>query len=197
MSSTTQATDLSRSVDGRPVPGPGTWRIDPSHSSVGFTVRHLMVGKTRGRFTSFSGAVEVAERPEDSSVEVSIDAASIDTSDARRDDHLRSGDFLEAASYPALTFRSTGVAPSGDGWRVSGDLTIRDVTRSVVLDVEFGGAARTPWDTVAASFSATTEIDREDWGLTYNQALEAGGVLIGKKVKIEIEVEAVGEKISS
>lgn len=190
MSSATTA-QLVRTVEGRQVPEPGDYVIDVSHSTVEFAVRHLMISKVRGRFGSYSGAVTVAERPEDSSVQVSIDAASVSTNDEQRDGHLRSPDFFDAETFPALTFTSTSVeAAKGDRWKVTGDLTVRDVTRPVVLDVEFDGAQVDPWGNARLGFSASTEIDREDWGLTWNQALETGGVLVGKKIRIELGIEA-------
>jgi polyisoprenoid-binding protein YceI len=185
---TNQAT---REHKGTVVPVPGVYDIDQAHTTVEFVARHLMITKVRGRFATFSGSVNVAEVPEDSSVEVTIDAASIQTSQDQRDEHLRSADFFEVDKYPALTFKSTSVELDGDSWKVTGDLTVRDVTRPVVLDVEFDGANTTPWGTQAIAFSASTEIDREAWGLTYNQALETGGVVVGKKVRIELNVEAI------
>jgi polyisoprenoid-binding protein YceI len=150
-----------------------------------------MISKVRGGFNGFSGAIQIADVPEESSVEVSIDAASISTNDEQRDGHLRSADFFDAERYPALSFRSTGVeAVKGDHWKVTGDLTIRETTKPVVLDVTFDGAQTDPWGGARLGFSANTEIDREDWGLTWNQALETGGVLVGKKIKIELGVEA-------
>jgi polyisoprenoid-binding protein YceI len=185
-----QAAD--RAVDGRPVPAPGEYTIDPSHSSVEALARHLMVTKVRGRFAAFSGTLAVAERPEDSTVEALIEAASIDTKDAQRDEHLRSPDFLDAERYPTLQFVSTAVAPvSGGRWRVSGDLTIRAVTRPVELDVEFLGSASDPWGNERIAFSATTQLDREDFGITWNQTLETGGVLVGKTLRVELEIQAV------
>ena len=190
MSSTT--TTLVRTHEGREVPESGTYAIDVSHSTVEFVVRHLMISKVRGRFGSYSGTVTVADRPEDSSVEVSIDAASISTNDEQRDGHLRSPDFFDAETFPALTFRSTSVeSAKGGHWKVTGDLTVRDVTRPVVLDVEFDGAQTDPWGGARLGFSASTEIDREDWGLTWNAVLEAGGVAVAKKVKLGIELELV------
>jgi polyisoprenoid-binding protein YceI len=180
----------TRVYKGAVVPNPGVYDLDQAHTTVEFVARHLMITKVRGRFASFSGSINVAEVPEDSSVEVSIDAASIQTSQEQRDEHLRSADFFEVEKYPTLTFKSTSVALDGDSWNVTGDLTVRDVTRPVVLNVEFDGANTTPWGTQAIAFSASTEIDREDWGLTYNQALETGGVVVGKKVRIELNVEA-------
>ena len=173
------------------LPAAGSWQIDPSHSTVDFVVRHLMVSKVRGRFGTFSGVINVDGDPDLSSVAVEIEAASIDTGDEQRDAHLRSGDFLDVETYPTLAFRSTSVHGHDADWKVSGELTVHGVTLPVVLDVEYLGTTKDPWGGDRAGFSATTEIDREDFGMTWNQALEAGGVLVGKKVRIEIEVEAV------
>jgi polyisoprenoid-binding protein YceI len=176
------------------LPAVGTWKIDPSHSSVGFSVRHLGLARVRGRFAEFDGSVEVAEDPEQSSVSVEIQAASIDTRDANRDGHLVSGDFFDVEHHPTLDFHSTGVRyTGGDQWAVDGELTIRGVTRPVTLDANFEGSARDPWGGERAAFTATTEVDREDFGLTWNQTLETGGVLVGKKVRIELEVELIKE----
>lgn len=182
----------TRVVDRTLLPAAGTWSFDISHSHVEFTVRHMMVGKTRGRFGAWQGTAHIADDPTESWVEVSIDATSIDTRDAKRDEHLRSGDFLDVEQFPALSFRSTKVEGGGTSWTVTGDLTIRDVTRPVVLDLELDGVVeRDPWGLARAAFSGRTEIDREDFGLTWNVALEAGGVLVGKTVRIDFEVEAV------
>ena len=181
----------TREYKGAVVPTPGVYDLDQAHTTVEFVARHLMITKVRGRFATFSGSLNVAEVPEDSSVEVSIDAASIQTSQEQRDEHLRGADFFEVEKYPTLTFKSTSVEFDGGDWNVTGDLTVRDVTRPVVLKVEFEGANTTPWGTQAIAFSASTEIDREAWGLTYNQALETGGVVVGKKVRIELNVEAI------
>ncbi len=188
---TSPTSGATRQYKGSVVPAPGVYDLDQAHSTVEFVARHLMISKVRGRFASFSGSVHVAEVPEESSVEVTIDAASVDTNQDQRDAHLRTPDFLDVETYPTLSFKSTSVAFEGDHWKVTGDLTLRDVTRPVVLDVEFEGANTTPWGTQAVAFEASTEIDREDWGLTYNQALETGGVVVGKKVRIELNVEAV------
>ena len=188
---TTTTSPATREYKGTVVPAPGVYDLDQAHTTVEFVARHLMITKVRGRFASFSGSINVAEVPEESSVEVTIDATSISTSQDQRDEHLRSADFFEAEKYPTLTFKSTSVQADGDAWKVTGDLTVRDVTRPVVLDVEFDGANTTPWGTQAIAFSAQTEIDREEWGLTYNQALETGGVVVGKKVRIELNVEAI------
>lgn len=180
-----------RTVDGVEVPVPGTWAVDASHTTVGFSARHLGLTKVRGRFTEVTGAVLVADRPEDSSVEVTIASASVDTGDARRDEHLRSDDFLASATHPSITFRSTGVRRDGRGWQLDGELTIVGVTKPVTLDLEFEGAGPDPWGGTRASFAATTEIDREAWGLTWNAALETGSFLVGKKVKLELDVQLV------
>ncbi len=181
----------TRQYRGVVVPAAGVYDLDQAHSSVEFIARHLMISKVRGRFGSFTGSVNVAEVPEESSVEVTIDASSVDTSQPQRDTHLRSADFLDVENHPTLAFKSTSVTLDGDQWKVTGDLTVRGTTKPVVLDLEFDGANTTPWGTQAVGFSASTEIDREDWGLTYNQALETGGVVVGKKVRIELNVEAV------
>jgi len=181
-----------RDFGGVAIPTPGKFEIDPAHTRVGFVARHMMVSKVRGGFTSASGSIVIAEDPLQSHVEVSIDAASIDTGVADRDNHLRGADFLNVERHPALTFRSTRVIGwSGNEFKLVGDLTVRDVSREVELDVEFEGVAKSPWGQEVIGFTATTEIDREDFNVTWNQALETGGVLIGKKVKIEIGAEAV------
>lgn len=174
------------------VPETGTYEIDPSHSSVGFAARHLMVSKVRGQFTSFSGAITVADPPEQSSVEVTIDAASIDTADAKRDEHLRSADFLDVENHPTLTFRSTAVEVVDDErLRVTGDLTVRGQTQPVVLEATYDGTAKDPWGGTRLGFEARADVDRETWGLTWNVALESGGMLVGKKVQLDLAVEAV------
>jgi polyisoprenoid-binding protein YceI len=182
----------TRIVDGREVPPAGTWKIDPSHSEIQFFVRHMMISKVRGRFRDFEGTIEIGERPEDSRVEVVIEAASIDTRDRTRDEHLRSADFLDVERYPEVRFTSASVRlGEKDRWEVTGDLKVRDVTRQVVLHVEFCGATVDPWGNLRAGFLADAEIDREDFDITWNQALEAGGFLVGKGVRIEIDVEAI------
>ena len=182
------------STETRTLPTTGTWSIDPSHSEVGFSVRHLGISKTRGRFGAFSRASVVAGRPEDSRVTVEIDAASVDTRDAGRDEHLRSADFFDVETHPVLTFVTTDVTPKGDRWAVTGDLTIAGVTKPVVLDTEVSGLATDPWGNDRVAFSASTEVNREDFGLTWNAALETGGLLVGKTVQIDLEVEAVLQK---
>ncbi len=180
------------------VPAQGDWAIDAAHTSIEAVARHMMVTKVRGRFTAFSGNVHVGPSPEESSVEVEIDAASIDTGNEQRDTHLRSADFLDVEGFPTLSFRSTKVERKGRaGLAVTGDLTIRGVTKPLVLEVEAVGVGMNPWGSKVASFSATGEIDREEFGMTWNQALETGGVLVSKKLKIEIEVEAVAEALAA
>jgi polyisoprenoid-binding protein YceI len=170
----------------------GVWEIDPSHSNVEFVARHLL-SKVRGRFTEFAGAITVDADPSRSSVEATIQAASIDTHNPDRDAHLRSPDFLDVQRFPTLSFRSTAVRPGDEPGRylVEGDLTIRDVTRPVALDVEYLGWSDDPWGGKRAGFSASTEIDRYDFGATWNLAVETGGVVVGRKVRIELELEAV------
>lgn len=169
------------------------WEIDSGHSSIHFSVRHLVVAKVRGKFTRWSGAlVASAEGLERAAVDVVIDASSIETGVADRDAHLKSADFLDTAKHPEITFRSRTSEPAGDGHlRVTGDLTIRGVTRPAVLDVEYAGRANDPWGNERAGFTAKASVDRREFGLTWNQALEAGGVMVGERVDIEIEIEAV------
>jgi len=181
-----------RSFDGVDIPGPGDWQIDPVHTSVEFSARHLMVSKVRGKLTDVSGTIHIADDPLGSSVEVEIDPASVETGDEKRDAHLRSPDFFDVERSPKITFRSTRVEGSSpEHFLVTGDLTVHGVTRPVTLDVEYNGVAQDPWGGQRAGFSATTELDREDFGLTWNAALEGGGVLVGKKIRLEFEIEAV------
>ena len=168
------------------------WAIDPAHTQVSFTVKHMMFAKVRGQFGTLEGDIVFSEgSPADSSARAVIQAASIDTGNDDRDEHLRSGDFLDAETYPELTFESRSVTRTDDGYAVSGELTIRDATRTVELDVRETGRGEDPWGQQRVGFSATTTIDRRDFGLTWNQALEAGGVLVGNDVSIAIEVQAI------
>jgi polyisoprenoid-binding protein YceI len=176
-----------------------TWSIDPVHSQVDFAVKHMMFTTVRGRFSDVEGAIQLdAENPERSSVEVRIAAASIDTHVKDRDNHLRSEEFLDAEHHPELTFRSTKVnaesASPGDPFQVTGDLTIRGTTREVTLTGRIEGTGTDPWGGTRLGASAQTSIDRRDFGLTWNQALEAGGVLVGVEVKIELQVQAVQQQ---
>jgi polyisoprenoid-binding protein YceI len=181
----------TRTVDGKTVPEPGTYALDPAHTMAEFSVRHLGLAKIRGRFTDVSGTITIGEDVADSSVQATIQAPSIDTREPDRDTHLRSPDFLDIERYPTIEFRSTGVRSAGSDWQVDGELTIHGVTRPVTLDVEFDGAAKDPWGNSRTGFTARHEINREDFGLTWNQALETGGWLVGKQVRIEISAEAV------
>jgi polyisoprenoid-binding protein YceI len=173
------------------------WDIDVAHSAVHFSVRHMLISKVHGRFGKWAGALRLdTEDLTRSSVEVTIDAASIDTQVADRDAHLRSADFLDVAKYPQLTFRSSRVEKAGAGYRVVGELELRGVKREVVLDAEFAGTGKDPWGNERAGFTATATLDRREFGLVWNAALETGGVLVGEKVEIAIEVEAV-KKVAS
>jgi polyisoprenoid-binding protein YceI len=171
----------------------GTWNIDPSHSAIAFTVRHLVVSKTRGRFTRWSGRLRFdPENPAASSVEVSIEPASVDTADAERDAHLRSPDFFDVEKFPTASFRSTKVEDRGGGrYRVSGDLTLHGVTRPVVLEVVYEGSGKDPWGGERAGFTASASIDRKQFGLEWNKALETGGLLVGEKVDLTLEIETI------
>jgi polyisoprenoid-binding protein YceI len=185
-----EAPALTRVVDGKEVPAVGTWVIDPTHTQAEFVARHLMVTKVRGGFADVSGTIEVAEDPKDSKVEVIIDVATVSSGTDDRDAHLRSADFFDVEAYPEMRFVSTSVEPSGSSWKLTGDLTIKDITRPVTLDFEFLGISADPWGNAKAAFSASTEVAREDWNLTWNVPLEGGGVLVSKQVKLEIEVQA-------
>jgi polyisoprenoid-binding protein YceI len=175
-----------------------SWQIDPAHSAVQFSVRHMMISTVRGQFDRFSGDVNFDEaNPAATTVDVQIEAASINTAAADRDNHLRSADFFDAENHPSLTFKSTRVEVKDDQHaRLIGDLTMRGVTREVALDVEYLGQAKSPWGTTSAGFSAETRINRKDWGLEWNQTLETGGVLVGDEIKIGIELELVQQAAS-
>jgi len=170
-----------------------SWKIDPAHSQIQFSIRHMMISNVRGRFENFSGVVEFDEQdPSRSKVDVQIEAASVNTREAQRDGHLKSPDFFNADKYPYLTFKSKRIEKTDAmHGRVVGDLTIRDITKPVVLDVEYSGQAKSPWGAVSAGFSATTKINRKDWDLTWNVALETGGVLVGDEINVSIELEII------
>jgi polyisoprenoid-binding protein YceI len=168
----------------------GTWNIDPVHSEVGFTVRHVMVSKVRGKFNGFSGTITVGDDPLQSKVTAEIDATSVTTGDEARDNHLRSADFFEADKHPTWTYTSTSVTPKGSDFVVQGDLTIHGVTKATELTLEFNGVGADPWGGTRAGFSATTEISRKDFGLEFNIPLEGGGVVVSDKIKVELEIEA-------
>lgn len=169
------------------------FQIDASHSHIQFSARHMMISKVRGEFETFSGDVHLNEdHPAASSVDIQIDAASINTRDAQRDEHLKSPDFLDVAQYPQITFKSTKVEVVNDEHaKLHGDLTIRGVTKPVTLNVEYNGQSQSPWGTTNYGFSAHTKINRKDWGLGWNVALETGGVLVGEEITIDIELEVV------
>ncbi|MCB8945615.1 MAG: YceI family protein [Ardenticatenaceae bacterium] len=170
-----------------------SWQIDPAHSSINFTARHMMITKVHGRFEQFTGTINFDEaNPANTTADITIDAASLNTKEDQRDGHLRSGDFFGVETYPALTFKSTRVELTDtDNAKLYGNLTIKDVTKEVVLDVEYLGQAQSPWGTTNAGFAATTTINRKDWGLNWNVALETGGFLVGDKIQINIELELV------
>ena len=164
---------------------PGTWTIDPTHTEVGFVARHLMVSKVRGQVTDVSGTIVVADDLDASTAEVSIATASVATGTADRDGYLRSAYFFDVENFPTMTFQSTGF----DGKKLTGDLTIKGVTKPVTLEVDFGGVAQDPWGNTKAAFEAEGEINRTDWGLNWNAALEAGGVLVSEKIKLVLDVQ--------
>jgi polyisoprenoid-binding protein YceI len=170
----------------------GTWTIDPSHSEVSFTVRHLMVSKVRGRFTSFDGQLVTGADPLQSSVRATVDLASIDTANADRDAHVRSADFFDVEHHPTMTYRSTGVRYVANDLVVDGELTLHGVTRPVALQLEVNGfQPHTPFGDSRVGFSATGEINRSDFGITFNMPLDGGGIALGEKIHLTIEVEAV------
>jgi polyisoprenoid-binding protein YceI len=168
------------------------WDIDVGHSAIHFWVRHMIISKVHGRFAKWSGAIQLDEKDlTRSSVDVRIDTASIDTQVGDRDTHLKSADFLDVAKYPEMTFRSKRIQKVGEGYRVVGDLSLHGVVREVTLEAEFAGVGKDPWGNQRAGFSAKASLDRRDYGLVWNAALETGGVLVGEKVEIAIELEAV------
>jgi polyisoprenoid-binding protein YceI len=183
--------EVARMIEGVELPPAGTYVFDKSHTSIEFVARH-MLSKVRGRFDEFDGTVVIGDSLEDSYAQVELGAASIETKTEMRDNHLRSEDFLDAERYPKLTFRSREIRPTGERtFKLVGDLTIKDVTNEVVLDAEFHGFGTGPMPDapVHAAFSASAEIDREDWDMTWNVAVETGGWLVSKKVRLEIETE--------
>lgn len=170
----------------------GSYTLDVAHTRLGFSARHAMVTTVRGAFTSFEGTASIdTVNPSASTVRLSIDTASIDTGSADRDDHLRSGDFFDAETYPKLTFVSTAVERDGAEWAITGELTIKDVTRPVTILFQETGSARDPFGNLRVGFEGATTISRKDWGLTWNAALETGGVLVSDKVKLELDVSAI------
>jgi len=182
----------TRQINGLEVPAPGVFVLDKAHTQIGFVARHLMVTKVRGQFADFTGTITFAEDLTDSDVDVTVQMASLSTNDEGRDTHLRSSDFFEIDKYPTMHFVKTALRETGRGrWALIGDLTIKDVTHPIELDVTYEGAAVDPWGRERVGFTATGEVHREDWGLTWNVALDNGGMLVSRKIKIELEVEAV------
>ncbi|KMO98255.1 YceI family protein [Streptomyces roseus] len=171
----------------------GEYVIDAAHSSIGFTVRHAMVTNVRGTFTDYSGALQLdGSDPARSAASIEVKIASVDTGIADRDGHLRSGDFFDAEAFPLMTFRSTGAAQlGGDAYRITGELTIKDVTRPLAIDLEFNGSATDVYGNERVGFEGSAEILRSDWGLTWNAALEAGGVMVSDKVKLTFDISAI------
>jgi polyisoprenoid-binding protein YceI len=169
----------------------GTWAIDPVHSEVGFTVRHMMVSKVRGKFDAFEGEIVTADNPLDSRVTATVDLTSIDTGSADRDNHIRSSDFFEVDTYKTMTFRSTGLRVDGDDYVLEGDLELKGVTKPVSLRLELGGFGPDAYGGTRAGFSATGEIKRSDFGVDFNAVLETGGFVVSDKVTINLEIEAV------
>jgi polyisoprenoid-binding protein YceI len=184
----------TRTIDDIQAPAAGVWAIDPTHTTVEFIGRHLVFTKVRGRFTGVSGAVTVADDPNASSVEITLAATSITTGTPDRDAHLKGEDFFDVDKYPVISFKSTSVEWKGHEGTVTGDLTVRGVSKPITLDVELTGVVTDPWGGDRAVFSASGEVDREDWGLVWNMALESGGVLVSKKIRFEIETEIVLQK---
>ena len=170
---------------------PGTWNVDASHSTIGFSARHLMLSKVRGRFATFEGSITVGDDPLASKVAATVDIASVTTGDAARDGHLLGEDFFDVANFPSMGLSTTAVRSVGDDYVLDGDLTIKGVTKPVSFALQFEGVAADPWGGTRAAFSAETEINRKDWGLSWNVALETGGVLVGEKVKIQLDIQAV------
>ena len=171
-----------------------TWTIDPAHSTIEFVAKHMMITTVKGRFAEFEGTIVADEEHlADSSVDVTMQAASLDTRSEQRDAHLRSPDFLDVETYPTVTFRNTGLVGTKDEFQLTGDLTIRGVTRPITLDVTFEDEGKDPWGGTRASFSAKGKFDRRDFGLTWNVALETGGILVSNEVKINIEAQVVAQ----
>ncbi|MFZ0015675.1 MAG: YceI family protein [Acidimicrobiia bacterium] len=175
----------------RPTIESGLWTIDENHTRVEFVAKHLMVTKVRGHFDRYESKVEIAEDLTESQIEVTFDAASINTGAKDRDNHLRSNDFFGADAHPTIGFVSTDITADGDGWEITGDLTIRETTHPVTFEARYEGSAVDPWGNTHIGFSARAKIDREDWGLTWNAALEGGGWLVSKDVALEIEGQLV------
>jgi polyisoprenoid-binding protein YceI len=191
MKGSSMTTTTFTTLDGTGLPARTAWEIDPGHAEVSFVGRHFMMTKVRGRFTDVSGEVRIGESMADSSVDVTIGTASVESGNPARDEHIRSAELFDVEAFPTATFRSTAVEWSGDSGVVHGDLTLHGVTRTVPLQVTFEGQVRDPWGGQRAVFAARTKVNREDFGITWNVALEAGGVLVSKEIQIEIDLETV------
>lgn len=172
----------------------GTWKVDTTHSEVSFVVRHMMVSKVRGKFNTFSAEIVTGAEPTQSSVTAEVDLSSIDTGNEQRDGHLRSADFFEVDKHEKMTYRSTSVTPDGDDWLINGDLTLHGVTKSVPLKLELNGITPDPYGNTRAGFSASGEISRSDFGIEFNMPMDGGGVVVGDKIQIHIEIEAILNK---
>jgi len=183
-------TQAAREIEGVSLPPAGKYELDPSHTEIGFVARHMLT-KVRGRFTEFDGMIEVAERPEDSSVNVEVKTASVQTNTDQRDDHLRSADFFGSEEYPLMTFRSTAWRHAGgSSFELVGELTIKDVTKPLTLEGEFHGWGKDPYENTKIFAEAKATVEREDWDLTWNVAIETGGFLVSRTIDIVIDVEA-------
>jgi polyisoprenoid-binding protein YceI len=191
MTQTESGRPVTRQAGGAELPAPGRWQIDPGHTELAFIGRHFMLTKVRGRFTGLSGVIEVAEEPGDSTAEVIIDMASVESGSEARDEHLRSADFFDVARYPTATFSAWVAGWQGTRGTLTGELTLHGVSRPVALQAEYLGYAADPWGGHRAVFTATGTIDREDWGLTWNLPLDGGGLVVSREIRIEIELEAV------
>ncbi|MBD8015339.1 YceI family protein [Microbacterium sp. APC 3898] len=166
------------------------WTVDTAHSEVGFSVKHMMISKVKGAFTSYEATVEANEEDlQGALIDFKIDVASIDTSNTDRDNHLRSADFFDVEQFPYITFKANDIIKKGDEYELTGDLTMKDVTRPVTFEVEYGGKATNPWGVEVVAFNVEGKVNRRDFGLTWNQALETGGVLVGEDIKITLELE--------
>lgn len=170
---------------------PGTWNIDPAHSSIEFVARHLVVTKVRGSFSSFTATTEIAHEVTESKITAEIDVASVSTGTEDRNTHLKSADFFDVEKYPKITFVSTSITPSGDHYALSGDLTIHGVTRNLTLKLEFNGVTKDPWGNVKSGYSASGELSRKDFGMEWNAPLEGTGVLVSDKIQLDLEVQLV------
>ncbi|MDQ3680912.1 MAG: YceI family protein [Actinomycetota bacterium] len=191
MSTSETTSTPTRVIDGTELPLPGTWVIDPGHAQVGFLGRHLMFTKVRGRFRDVAGSIQVAEDPNQTAVDVTIDMASVESGNPTRDDHLRSGELFDVERFPRAEFHGRARNWQGRTGQLVGDLTVKGITRPVVLEADYLGLASDPWGGNRIIFTASATINREDWGVDWNMALDAGGLLVSKEIHIELELEAV------